>query len=30
MKRFIESARAAAPQRYRGEDDLPYDWSDDL
>lgn len=30
MKRFIQAARSSAPERYRGEDDLPYDWSDDL
>ncbi len=26
VKRFIENARAAAPEQYRGDDDLPYDW----
>jgi phosphoribosylanthranilate isomerase len=30
VKAFIERARAAQPQRYRGDDDLPYDWADDL
>ena len=26
VKRFIENARAAAPEQYLGVDDLPYDW----
>jgi len=26
VKRFIENARAAAPEQYRGDDNLPYDW----
>jgi hypothetical protein len=26
VKRFIENAKAAEPERYRGDDDLPYDW----
>ena len=26
VKRFIENARAAAPEQYLGADDLPYDW----
>jgi hypothetical protein len=26
VKRFIENAQAAAPEPYRGDDDLPYDW----
>jgi phosphoribosylanthranilate isomerase len=26
VKRFIENARAAAPQPYLGDDELPYDW----
>jgi phosphoribosylanthranilate isomerase len=29
VKRFIERARAAAPEPYLGGDDLPYDWSDE-
>ncbi|MGD9702447.1 MAG: phosphoribosylanthranilate isomerase [Acidimicrobiia bacterium] len=29
MKAFIDAARRAAPLRYRGPDDLPYDWADD-
>jgi phosphoribosylanthranilate isomerase len=29
VKRFIERARAAAPEPYLGPDDLPYDWSDE-
>ena len=29
VKRFIERARAAAPQPYLGPDELPYDWSDE-
>ena len=29
MKAFIEAARAAAPQPYRGPDQLPYDWADE-
>lgn len=27
MRRFIEAARAAAPTRHVGPDELPYDWS---
>jgi phosphoribosylanthranilate isomerase len=30
VKAFIDRARAAAPERYRGPDDLPYDWADEL
>ncbi len=26
VKHFIENARAAAPEPYRGDDDMPYDW----
>ena len=26
VKRFIENAKAAAPEQYRGDDNLPYDW----
>jgi phosphoribosylanthranilate isomerase len=26
VKRFIENAKAAAPQRYIGDDEMPYDW----
>ncbi|NND75120.1 MAG: phosphoribosylanthranilate isomerase [Ilumatobacter sp.] len=26
VKRFIENARAAVPEQYRGDDNLPYDW----
>ncbi len=29
VKRFIENARANAPEPYRGVDDLPYDWYDE-
>jgi phosphoribosylanthranilate isomerase len=29
VKRFIERANAAAPEPYRGADQLPYDWSDE-
>ena len=29
VKRFIERARAAAPVPYLGNDELPYDWSDE-
>ena len=29
VKRFIERAREAAPVPYIGDDDLPYDWSDE-
>ena len=29
VKRFIERARAAAPQPYVARGDLPYDWSDE-
>lgn len=30
VKAFIEAARAAAPEGYRGPDDRPFDWADDL
>ncbi len=30
VKAFIERARAAAPQRHVGPDELPYDWADEL
>lgn len=30
VKAFIEAARAAAPRPYRGPDDRPFDWADDL
>lgn len=29
VRKFIANARAAAPQPYLGDDDLPYDWSDE-
>ena len=29
VKRFIERAKAAAPAPYLGDDELPYDWSDE-
>jgi phosphoribosylanthranilate isomerase len=29
MRAFIEAARAAAPEPYRGPDQLPYDWADE-
>ena len=29
VKRFVERARAAAPVPYLGDDQLPYDWSDE-
>ena len=29
VKRFIERARAAAPEPYLGADEMPYDWSDE-
>ncbi len=29
VKRFIDNARAAAPQPYLGPDELPYDWADE-
>lgn len=29
VKAFIERARAAAPARHLGPDDMPYDWADD-
>ena len=29
LKAFIEAARAAAPEPYRGPDALPYDWADE-
>ncbi|MGI9645092.1 MAG: phosphoribosylanthranilate isomerase [Ilumatobacteraceae bacterium] len=27
VKRFIENARSAAPEQYRGDDNMPYDWN---
>ncbi|MCB1001218.1 MAG: phosphoribosylanthranilate isomerase [Acidimicrobiales bacterium] len=30
VKAFIERARAAAPARYLGPDELPYDWADEF
>jgi phosphoribosylanthranilate isomerase len=30
VKDFIQRARAAQHERYRGDDDLPYDWADDV
>ena len=30
VKAFIERARAAAPPRHLGPDELPYDWADEL
>ncbi len=30
VKAFIERARAAAPERHVGPDELPYDWADEL
>jgi phosphoribosylanthranilate isomerase len=30
LKAFVERARAAAPERYLGADELPYDWADEL
>jgi phosphoribosylanthranilate isomerase len=30
VKAFVERARAAQPESYRGDDELPYDWADDL
>jgi phosphoribosylanthranilate isomerase len=30
VKAFVERARSAQPERYRGDDTLPYDWADDL
>lgn len=30
LKAFIEAARAAEPEAYRGPDDRPFDWADDL
>jgi len=30
VKAFIDRARAAAPERYRGPDELPYDWADEF
>lgn len=30
VKAFIEAARAAEPEAYRGRDDRPFDWADDL
>jgi phosphoribosylanthranilate isomerase len=29
LKAFIDAAKAAAPQPYRGPDELPYDWQDE-
>jgi phosphoribosylanthranilate isomerase len=29
VKAFIERAKAAAPERHLGPDDLPYDWADE-
>lgn len=29
VKAFIERARAAEPEPYRGADEIPYDWADD-
>lgn len=29
VKQFIERARAAAPERHIGPDELPYDWADE-
>ncbi len=29
LRAFIEAARAAAPEPYRGPDKLPYDWADE-
>lgn len=29
VKSFVERARAAAPARYLGPDELPYDWADE-
>jgi phosphoribosylanthranilate isomerase len=29
LRAFIEAARAAAPEPYRGPDQLPYDWADE-
>lgn len=29
VKRFVENARAASQSRYRGPDELPYDWADE-
>lgn len=29
IRKFIANARAAAPQPYLGDDDIPYDWSDE-
>jgi phosphoribosylanthranilate isomerase len=29
VRKFIANARAAAPQPYLGDDQLPYDWSDE-
>jgi phosphoribosylanthranilate isomerase len=30
VKAFVERARAAAPERHIGPDELPYDWADEL
>lgn len=30
VKAFVERARAAAPARYLGPDELPYDWADEF
>jgi phosphoribosylanthranilate isomerase len=29
VKAFVERARAAAPERHVGPDELPYDWADE-
>jgi phosphoribosylanthranilate isomerase len=29
LRAFIEAARAASPEPYRGPDELPYDWQDE-
>jgi hypothetical protein len=29
MKRFIENAKAAAPEEYDGGNFVPYDWRDE-
>jgi phosphoribosylanthranilate isomerase len=29
LKAFIDAAKAAAPQKYLGPDELPYDWQDE-
>ena len=30
VKAFVERARASAPARYLGPDELPYDWADEF